>query len=130
MLREPSFPEDELEKLKQQTIAAVREQQSDTRWRAYERLTQTLFDESNPFYTHAGERLVESVNAITAEDVRGFYEKFYGGGPLILSAAGDVRAPEALRVMREAFGGFDGPESVEVSVEDPAPSTGSRREFV
>src|ERR1051325_6146032 len=130
MLREPSFPEDELEKLKQQTIAAVREQQSDTRWRAYERLTQTLFDESNPFYTHAGERLVESVNSITAEDVRGFYEKFYGGRSLILAAAGDVRASDALGVMREAFEGFDGPEGVYVSVEDPAPAEGSRREFV
>src|SRR2546423_9807307 len=79
MLREPSFPEDELEKLKQQTIAAVREQQSDTRWRAYERLTQTVFDESNPFYAHAGERLVESINSITVEDVHGFHERFYGG---------------------------------------------------
>jgi zinc protease len=130
MLREPSFPEDELEKLKQQTVAAIREQQTDTRWRAYERLTQTLFDESNPFYTHAGERLVESVNSITAEDVRGFYEKFYGGRSLILAAAGDVRASDALGVMRGAFEGFEGPESVDVSVSDPAPAGGSRREFV
>ncbi|HYY98656.1 MAG TPA: pitrilysin family protein, partial [Pyrinomonadaceae bacterium] len=130
MLREPSFPEDELEKLKQQTVAAVREQQADTRWRAYERLTQTLFDEENPFYTHAGERLVESVSSITAADVRGFYEKFYGGRSLILSAAGDVRAADALRVMREAFEGFEGPEDVDVRVSDPAPGAGARREFV
>jgi zinc protease len=130
MLREPSFPEDELDKLKQQTVAAIREQQSDTRRRAYERLTQTLFDESNPFYTHAGERLVESVGSITVEDVRGFYEKLYGGRSLILSAAGDVRAREALRVMREAFEGFEGPEDVDVNVSDPEPGEGSRREFV
>src|SRR5919202_582756 len=82
MLREPSFPADEREKLKQQTVAAVREQQSDTRWRAYERLTQAVFDEANPFFVHGGERLVESINSITVEDVRGFYEKFYGGGRL------------------------------------------------
>jgi zinc protease len=130
MLREPSFPEDELEKLKQQTVAAIREQQSDTRWRAYERLTQTLFDEENPFYTHAGERLVDSIGSITVEDVRGFYEKFYGGRSLILSAAGDVDAGEALGVMREAFGGFEGPEKIDVEVRDPAPGEGSRREFV
>jgi zinc protease len=130
MLREPSFPEDELEKLKQQTVAAIREQQADTRWRAYERLTQTLFDEENPFYTHAGERLVESVSSITAGDVRGFYEKFYGGRSLILSAAGDVRAADALRVMREAFEGFEGPGDVDVRVKDPAPGEGARREFV
>jgi zinc protease len=130
MLREPSFPEEELEKLKQQTVAAIREQQSDTRWRAYERLTQTLFDEENPFYTHAGERLFESVNSITVGDVRAFYEKFYGGRSLILAAVGGVRAREALGVMREAFKGFEGPESVDVSVRDPAPGEGARREFV
>ncbi|MDT5294955.1 MAG: zinc protease, partial [Acidobacteriota bacterium] len=130
MLREPSFPADELEKLKQQTIAAIREQQADTSWRAYERLTQTVFDEENPFYTHAGERLVESISSITVGDVRDFYEKFYGGRSLILSVAGDVRAPEAVRVLREALEGFDGPGSVDVAVEDPAPPTGARREFV
>jgi zinc protease len=130
MLREPSFPADELEKLKQQTIAAVREQQADTSWRAYERLTQTLFDEHNPFYTHAGERLVESVSSITVEDVRGFYEKFYGGRTLILSVAGDVHAHEAVRVLTDALEGFGGPESASVEVTDPEPPESARREFV
>jgi zinc protease len=130
MLREPSFPADELEKLKQQTIAAVRERQSDTSWRAYERLTQTLFDERNPFYTHAGERLVESVSSITVEDVRGFYEKFYGGRTLVLSVAGGVRAGEAVRVLREALAGFGGPERADVDVSDPEPPAEARREFV
>jgi len=130
MLREPSFPEDELEKLKQQTVAAIREQQSDTRWRAYERLSQTVFDESNPFYAHAGERLIESVNSYTAADVREFYEKFYGGRSLILSVAGDVRADEAARLFRESFGDFGGPESVEINVADPAQQEGARREVV
>ncbi len=130
MLREPSFPADELEKLKQQTVAAIREQQSDTSWRAYERLTQTLFDEQNPFYTHAGDRLVESVSSITVEDVRGFYEKFYGGRTLVLTVAGDVRAAEAVRVLGEALEGFGGPESADVDVTDPEPPAEGRREVV
>ena len=130
MLREPSFPTEELEKLKQQTVAAVREKQSDTSWRAYERLTQTLFDERHPFYTHAGERLVESITSITVEDVRGFYEKFYGGRTLILSAAGGFEAGHAARVLREAFEGFGGPEHAEVEVTDPEPPAAARREVV
>jgi zinc protease len=130
MLREPSFPAEELEKLKQQTVAAVRQQQSDTSWRAYERLTQTLFPEENPFYTHAGDRLVESINSITVEDVRGFYEKFYGGHSLILSVAGGARADEAVRVLREAFEGFEGRGGAEVSVADPQPPAGAGREVV
>jgi zinc protease len=130
MLREPSFPADELEKLKQQTIAAVRERQTDTGWRAYERLTQTLFDERHPFYTHAGERLVESISSVTVEDVRGFYERFYGGRTLILSAAGGFKADEAARVLREAFDGFGGPEHAEIEVTDPEPPASARREVV
>ena len=130
MLREPSFPADELEKLKQQTVAAIREQQSDTSWRAYERLTQTLFDERNPFYTHAGDRLAESVASITVEDVRGFYERRYGGRTLILSVAGDVRAAEAVNVLRGALEGFGGPEGAGVEVADPEPPEGVRREVV
>lgn len=130
MLREPSFPADELEKLKQQTVAAIREQQSDTRTRAYERLSQTVFDEQNPFYTHSAERLAESVAAITVEDVREFYEKYYGGRSLVVAVAGDVRADDARQLFDEAFGDFGGPESVDINVADPSQQEGARREFV
>src|SRR5256714_1882624 len=130
MLREPSFAAEELEKLKQQTVAAIQEQQSDTRWRAFERLSQTVFDEENPFFVHGGARLVESIGSIKVEDVREFYEKFYGGRSLILSVVGDVRAAETVGVLREAFEGFKGPESVDVSVQDPEPQARARREFV
>ncbi|MCA1591514.1 MAG: insulinase family protein [Acidobacteria bacterium] len=129
-LREPSFPGEELEKLKQQTVAAIREQQSDTRQRAYERFTQLVYDDANPFYTHAGEQLVRSISSITVADVRGFYEKFYGGRSLILTIAGDVRADEAGRLFRQAFETFEGPENVDISIADPAQQEGARREFV
>ncbi|HWS52750.1 MAG TPA: pitrilysin family protein [Pyrinomonadaceae bacterium] len=130
MLREPSFPADELEKLKQQTVAAIKEQQADTGRRAYERLSQTIFDEASPFYTHAAGRLVESINAITVADVRAFHEKFYGGRSLVLSVVGDVRRGEARRLFEESFADFGGPASVEIEVADPSQQTGARREFV
>jgi zinc protease len=129
-LREPAFPEAELEKLKQQTVAHVQEQQSNTRHRAYERLSQILFPEDNPFYTHAGERLVESIRATTAADVRDFYERRYGGRSLVLAVVGDADAGAVGRQFRESFEEFSGPESVEVSVADPGAREGSRRELV
>jgi zinc protease len=129
-LREPSFPADELEKLKQQTIAAIQEQQASTRARAYERLTQLLFDPANPFYQHAGERLIESIAAITVEDVRRFYAERYGGRSLILAVAGAVDAIEVQGRFRAAFGAFAGPEDVEVSVTDEGRSTAAGHEVV
>ncbi len=131
MLRAPSFPADELEKLKQQTIAMVQEEQADTRFRAYERLTQCVFDSSNPFFVSPGDRLVESINSITVEDVRRFYDERYGGRSLIFSIVGDVSGAEVEREFRELFGDFAGPQqSVEIEVVDPEPQVSARREVV
>jgi zinc protease len=130
-LREPAFPADELEKLKQQAIAAVQEQQANTRARAYEKLSQLIYDPANPFYVHGGEQLIKSINSITVEDVRRFYEERYGGRSLVLSVVGDVQAAEVQRLFAEAFGDFGGPRaSVEISVADPEPQVGARREIV
>jgi zinc protease len=129
-LREPAFPVEELEKLKQQLIAVLQEQQSNTGYRARERFTQLIFDEASPFYMPGGEKLIQSIGSITVEDVSGFYTKFYGGRSLILSMSGDVRTADVERQFEEAFGPFTGPESVDISVIDPSPQDETRREIV
>ncbi|HJR07746.1 MAG TPA: pitrilysin family protein [Pyrinomonadaceae bacterium] len=129
-LREPAFPAEELEKLRQQAIAAIQEQQANTRQRAYEKFSQLTYDPANPFYVHAGDALVKSLNSITVEDVRRFYEERYGGRSLILSVVGDVQTREVQQLFAEVFGEFTGPESVEINVDDPEPPASSRREIV
>ncbi len=129
-LREPAFPADELEKLKQQTIAAIQEQQAHTGYRAYERFTGLIFEQSNPYYVHPGEALISSINAITVEDVRRFHAERYGGRSLILAMAGDVAALETQERFAEEFGSFKGPERVDVTVSDPEPQRDTVREIV
>ncbi|HEX8142076.1 MAG TPA: pitrilysin family protein [Pyrinomonadaceae bacterium] len=129
-LREPAFPADELEKLKQQTIAAIQEQQANTRYRGYERFTGMIFDPEHPYYVPPGERLIESINAITVEEVRAFYESYYGGRSLILTIVGDVSAEEVNQQFAAAFETFGGPASIEVNVTDPEQQMGPRREVV
>ena len=129
-LREPAFPADELEKLKQQLIAVLQEQQSNTGYRARERFTQLIFDEASPFYMPGGEKLIQSIGSITVEDVSSFYTKFYGGRSLILSMSGDVRSADVQRQFEDAFGPFTGPESVDINVVDPSPQDETRREIV
>jgi zinc protease len=130
MLREPSFPEDELEKLKQQAIAGIQEQQSSTGFRAYEKLTALIFEPGNPFYLHPGEKLIESINSITTEDVRSFYKERYGGRSLIFTLVGDVSREDVERQFEEIFKDFGGPESVDINVTDPFPQSEPRREIV
>ncbi len=129
-LREPAFPADELEKLKQQTIANIQEQQSSTGFRARERLTQLIFDPANPFYQHPGDKLMQSIKSITVDDVRRFYTERYGSRSLVLAVAGDVNAAEVRRLFEEVFGTFQGPQSVDISVTDPQPAADSKRDVV
>ena len=111
-------------------MAAIQEQQSSTRHRAYERFSQLVYDPENPFHLPPGERLVESIRSLTVADVRRFYEARYGGRSLVLSVVGDADAARVAEQFREAFGAFRGPESVEVTVADPQPREGSLREAV
>jgi zinc protease len=129
-LREPSFPENELEKLKQQIVALIQEQQSNTRTRAYQRFTELVFDPANPFYQPPGDQLIKSVNSITVEDVRRFYSEHYGGRSLILAIAGEVHTEEVRQLFEQEFGSFMGPASVDINVTDPQPQPGIRREVV
>lgn len=129
-LREPAFPADELEKLKQQTIAAIQEQQASTSFRAREKLSELIFDPANPFYMAPGDKLTQSIKSIMVEDVRRFYTEHYGGRSLIVAVAGDVNADEARRQFEELFGAFQGPQSVDINITDPQPQTATRREVV
>ncbi len=130
MLREPVFPADELEKLKQQTTAALKEQSTQTRYRAQQRFAELTYAPGNPFYMPPTQQLVESINAITVADLRQFYETQYGGRSLILSLAGDVDANAVQTQCAELFAGFEGPANIEINVEDPPCLTETRREIV
>ncbi len=129
-LREPAFPADELEKLKQQIIASIQEQQANTRYRGYERLSELLFDEANPYYVPPGDSFINSINSITVEDVKNFHAARYGGRSLILTIVGDVDAAAVREQFAQIFDSFEGTESIEVNVTDPLPQTAARREVV
>src|SRR5215471_11108984 len=76
-LREPSFPADELEKMRQRIIANIKEEQDDTRVRAYDRLTQLVFPEGSPFHQIPAEKLIGEIEGISVDDAREFHQRFY-----------------------------------------------------
>jgi len=129
-LREPLFSESELEKLKQQIIASIQEQTQNTRYRAYERFTNLIFDATHPYFATPSEELIKSISSITVEDVRGYYERQYGGGSMIMSVAGDVNAEQLALIFSESFGTFTGKEKIEITPVEAKALSGTRRETV
>lgn len=105
-LLSPSFPEEELEKLKKQTIAELMQDGEDTYLRAYERLTQMIFKPDNPYYRHTTERLIRSVESISVKDVEGFYHRHYAGSSMVISVVGDMDAKIVTEEIRRLFEGW------------------------
>ena len=130
MLREPSFPADELEKLKQQTTAIIKEQSSQTRYRAMQRFAELTYTPDNPFYIPPAERLIESINSLTVEDLRDFYQKQYGGRSLITALAGDFVPADVQQQYATLFSDFTGPDDIAINVTDPPANTAMRRDLV
>src|SRR5262245_35712169 len=107
-LREPAFPEDELKKMRQRIIANIKEEQDDTRVRAYDRMTQLVFPEGNPFHQTPAEKLIGQIEKITIDDIREFHQKYYSASSMILAVVGDVKARDAYALMEEKLGKWQG----------------------
>ena len=107
-LRQPAFPVDELDKLRQQSIAAIKQEQEETRSRAIERLSQFIYAPDNPFYHVTAEQLIADVESVTAEDLRQFYSQRYGPASLIVAVVGDVDSDKVRDRFEELFGGWSG----------------------
>ncbi|MDQ3013513.1 MAG: insulinase family protein [Acidobacteriota bacterium] len=129
-LREPTFPEDELGKLKQRFIASIKEDLDDTRSRAYERMTQLVFAPGNPFYRLPPETTIANIETITADDARAFYSKYYGVESMVLVVVGDV-APNAVRDLIEThLGDWQGASAAEINFAETPLQTEPKRQVV
>ncbi len=129
-LREPTFPEDELDKLKQRFIASIKEDLDDTRSRAYERMTQLVFAPGNPFHRLSPETTIAQLETITVEDARTFYNKYYGAESMVLVAVGDVAPNTVLDLIETHLGGWRGAPAAEINFAETPLQTAPKREVV
>src|SRR5262249_29495914 len=117
-LREPAFPADELDKMRQRIIANIQEEQDDTRARAYDRMTQLVFPEGNPFHQMSAEKAISQIETITVDDIREFHRKFYGPSSMILTVVGDVIADETYTLFEEKLGKWPGAAAPAIDIHE------------
>ena len=116
VLRSPSFPQREVERLKAERLAERLQLRAEPRGLADELFARFLYARDSR-YAHPEGGSEASVAAITRADVQRFYQSRYRPGSVTLIIAGDTSPDEALRLANEAFGDWkgDAPESVQVS---------------
>jgi zinc protease len=111
LVREPSFPEEEFEILKQQSIAAIEEARTDPQALASLALARatTRWPVGHPNYPKTFEEALADLEATTIEDVRAFYRDFYGPQSGNIVVVGDFDETEVRRVIEESFSDWESP---------------------
>lgn len=105
-LKNPAFSAEELAKAKKELENDYLQAADNTFTRAYERLTQVVYREGHPYYVAGKDKLVASVKAATADDLRAFHRSRYSGAGLILAIAGDVDTAKTIALVEKHLGGI------------------------
>jgi zinc protease len=129
-LREPTFPADELEKLKQRVTASIQRNQEDTQRRAAERFSQLVFAEDSPFHTFPAARRISEIESLTSADLGDFHRRLYGPASLVLAVVGDVTVERAQSLVAELFGDWRGADAPQIVLAETPLQPEPRREVV
>jgi zinc protease len=99
----PSFPSDELEKLKQRQRAQLRQQRSAANFLVNERFNRAVYgNHPAAVVSPTG----ESLDALTQEALMKWYRDRYAPQNALLAIAGDVRAQELIPQLEKWFAGW------------------------
>jgi zinc protease len=124
LLASPTFPEDELERLKRETVAEIIEARDNDRVIAQKAMQRTFF-EGHPYGRNAG-GTTESVPRIGRDEVIAFYRRYFVRRNLIIGIAGDMTREHAERAARRLIAGLAEGKAAEDAVVEPKLRPGRR----
>jgi len=107
VVRNPTFKEDEIERLKEQTLDEIKFGMSDPPTIARAVTARVVFGEADDFgkkYAHPLNGTVESVERIKRQNIVSMHDVFYRPETSILVIAGDIKAVQAFSLAQKLFG--------------------------
>ncbi len=119
VVRRPSFPEGEIERLRDERLTDLLQARSDPRRRADEAYVSSIYAPSSPYHRPAG-GAAATVETLTPAELRVVHTSTYVPSRAALVVAGDVDPDEVVRIAESLFGAWSGPDE---SVPDPIDDT-------
>jgi zinc protease len=112
ILKTPTFPEEEFEKMIKEELASIEESRSDPQAIVFTEMQKrtNIFPEDHPYYPTDFDEEVERLKNITIEDVRAFYKDFYGGSNITFGASGDMDTEAVIEALDRNFGKWKSPQ--------------------
>jgi zinc protease len=111
ILRQPAFPREEFEQLRQSSLASIEAQVSDPSARAGLEITRHLnpWPEQHWYYNATPQERIERLKALSLEDVQRCYRDFVGASHAGLSVVGDFDPDEITRLATALFSDWKSP---------------------
>lgn len=117
MLLEPSFPADELEKLKQRMRVHLREQRSGANFLLNERFNRVVYGDHPAAKVSA---TVDSINQLGRDNLIKWHQERFAPQNAILGVAGDVQATELIAKLEKLLGAWQPNQTAESWPANPA----------
>src|SRR5918997_671380 len=123
ILLNPSFPADELAKLKTRLKTSLKLQRTQPFFLAQERFRRAVYGD-HPAAVFS--TTPEVLDALTPEMLAGWHAARYAPQNAILGIAGDVNAQEVVAKLKQAFAGWKKTDAKEVLPPHPTPASGKK----
>jgi zinc protease len=111
VLKEPVFPQDEFEKLKDERLTSIETQRSDPQSIAMMGIQRHInpYGKSDPRYIETFDEAVLSIKNLTLQEVKAFHKQFFGLSDATMSVVGDFDAEELKNLLTNLFGNWKSP---------------------
>jgi zinc protease len=103
-LRNPSFPQDQIDRLKSQTISRLGMEKEDLMRTALRQFNRAIYPESHPFRPQTIKEDETATKSITRDDLVAFHKEYYGPETTIIVIVGDVKPDEAVAAVDKFLG--------------------------
>ncbi len=115
-LTQPSFPKEEVEKLKRETIANIQQSEDSTSVKARRKYYQALFPKDHPYYIEDLDASIAAVQAIDPQALQQFHKAHYAGNGTVIAVVGDVDPKKVVDAIRKRLSSMPRLEGVAIEI--------------
>ena len=127
IVRNPTFPQDEVDKYKKRVLPQLQLQRSNANFLALEQFLRAIYGTSHPASFNSPP--VESIKKLTSKDLAEFHSTYYRPNNAILAIVGDVTLKEIMPKLEKVFGDWEKENVPTVNI-PPAPAQEGARIFL
>src|SRR5918996_494521 len=124
VIRNPTFPQAEIDKYKTRTLAQLQFQRSIPQFLAAEQFQRAIYGTSHPASLVAPP--AESIKKLTTKDLANFHSTYYRPNNAILAIVGDVTMKDIMPKLEKVFGDWQKAD-VPTATIPPAPAPSEKR---